>query len=375
VGDLDLLVEADKAGRIMDAFVSYDEVAQVLAHGDTKSSVVLRSGIQCDLRVVPPKSYGAALHYFTGSKAHNIATRSIAQKKKLKLNEYGLFKGAKQVAGRTEQEIYDKLGLPWFPPELREDRGEIEAKRLPELIELKNLKGDLHNHSTWSDGANTIKEMAEAAKARGFEYMAITDHSKRLTVANGLDENRLRKQIAEISKVDIKGITVLKGIEVDILEDGSLDLSDDVLGELDLVVASVHSKFNLPRDKQTERILRAMDRPYFTILAHPTGRLILSREAYDVDVERIIAHAKQRGCFLELNANPERLDLNDVYVKLAKDAGVLISIDCDGHSTRDFDNLSHGIAQARRGWLEKGDVLNTRTLKQLRPLLAKTMKG
>jgi DNA polymerase (family 10) len=373
VGDLDFLVIADDAAKVMERFVSYDEVAQVLAKGDTKSSVVLRSGIQCDLRVVPPESYGAALQYFTGSKAHNIATRAIAQKRNLKLNEYGLFKGDQQLAGRTEEDLYDALGLPWVPPELREDRGELAAKPLPVLVELNDLKGDLHNHSTWSDGAATIEEMAKAAKGRGFEYLAITDHSKRLTVANGLDEKRLRRQIEEIGGLAVKGIAILKGIEVDILEDGSLDLPDEVLGELDLVVASVHGKFNLSREKQTERILRAMDHPHFSILAHPTGRLILSREPYDVDMERVISHAKHRGCALELNANPERLDLNDVHVKLAKDAGVPVSINCDGHHTRDFDNLAHGVVQARRGWLEKKDVLNTRPLRQLRSFLATTM--
>jgi len=375
IGDLDILAEVDVSSDVMDRFVGYDEVEQVLAHGDTKASVKLRSGIQVDLRVLPSASYGAALHYFTGSKAHNIAVRALAQKKGLKVNEYGVFRGDEQIAGGTEEEVYRAVGLDWIPPELREDRGEMDIKALPDLVTLKDLKGDLHNHSTWSDGANTIEEMAAEAKRRGFEYFAITDHSKRLAMTNGLDETRLLKQIDEIDAINakLKGITILKGNEVDILEDGSLDLSDDVLSRLDLVVGSVHGKFNLPRDKQTERILRAMDHKYFSILGHPTGRLILSREPYDVDVPRIIAHAKQRGCFLELNANPERLDLNDIYCQMAKSEGVLISIDCDGHSTRDFNNLAFGIGQARRGWLEKKDVLNTRTLKQLRPLLAKTM--
>lgn len=375
VGDLDFLAVSDDPPGLMKRFVEYDEVARVLAHGETKSSVVLRSGIQCDLRVVPRESYGAALQYFTGSQAHNIATRAIAQKKKLKLNEYGLFRGQKAVAGRTEEGIYKVLGLPWIPPELRENRGEIEAKKLPRLVERQDLRGDLHNHSTWSDGANTIREMAEAARSQGFEYLAITDHSKRLTVANGLDAARLRKQIEEIRALDVPGITVLAGIEVDILEDGRLDLEDEVLGELDLVVASVHSKFNLSRAQQTERILRAMDRPFFSILAHPTGRLILEREPYDVDIERVIATARERGCALELNSNPLRLDLNDAHVRLAKEAGVPVSIDCDGHSTADFDNLSHGIGQARRGWLEAADVLNTRPLKMLREFLKGTMRA
>jgi DNA polymerase (family 10) len=378
VGDLDILAEAKDAAAVMDALVGYDEVKQVLAKGDTKASVLLRSGIQVDLRVLPPESYGAALHYFTGSKAHNIALRSMGQKKGLKVNEYGVYRGEEQIAGRTEEEMYRIFDLPWIPPELREDRGEMDAAardELPKLIELKDLRGDLHNHSTWSDGANTIEEMAHEAQRRGFEYMAITDHSKRLAMTNGLNETRLLEQMDAIDEINakLKGFTILKGNEVDILEDGSLDLSDDILKRLDLVVGSVHSKFNLPRDKQTERILRAMDSKYFTILGHATGRLILSRDGYDVDVERIIRHAKQRGCYLELNANPERLDLNDIYCQMARSEGVLISIDCDGHSTREFANLAFGIGQARRGWLEKKDVLNTRSLKQLRPLLAKTM--
>ena len=373
VGDLDYLAVADNPSDLMARFVKYDDVTTVLANGDTKSSVVLRSGIQCDLRVVPAESYGAALQYFTGSQAHNIATRAIAAKKKLKLNEYGLMAGETSVAGRTEEGIYEYLGLPFIPPELREDRGEIQLKEIPRLVALADLKGDLHNHSTWSDGTKTIAEMAAGAKERGLQYIAITDHSKRLAMTNGLDEARLREQIDEIRGTKVQGIEILAGIEVDILEDGALDLSDDVLGELDLVVASVHSKFNLPREKQTERILRAMDHPHFSILGHPTGRLILSRDPYEVDVDRIIAHARDRGCYLELNANPHRLDLNDVYVKQAKEAGVLISIDCDGHSVSDFANLSHGINQARRGWLGPGDVLNTRSLKELKPLLRKTM--
>jgi DNA polymerase (family 10) len=380
VGDLDLLVCSTKAGPIMDAFTGYDEVVQVLAKGDTKSSVILRSGIQVDLRVVPEESYGAAFHYFTGSQAHNIALRGLAQKQGLRLNEYGLMKDETPVAGRTEEEIYRALGLAYVTPELREDRGEVEAAaagKLPELVELRDLRGDLHNHSTWSDGANTIEEMARAAMARGFEYMAITDHSKRLTVANGLDENRLLKQIEEVDALNrkLKGFRGLKGIEVDILDNGELDLGDEVLGHLDVVVASVHSKFHLSRDKQTARIMKAMDHPSVSIIGHPTGRLILSREPYDVDMGQIIEHAKERGCCLEINANPERLDLNDLHARMAKEAGVILSIDCDGHQVRDFDNLIHGVIQARRAWLGKSDILNTKSLPALLAFLKQQRTG
>lgn len=375
IGDLDILVEAAESAAVMDRFTSYDEVQQVLAKGDTKSSVLLRAGIQVDLRVVPAESFGAALQYFTGSKAHNIAVRKIAQAQGLKVNEYGVLKGEKQVAGRTEQEVYAKLGLAWTPPELREDRGEVEAASrggLPPLVEVEDIRGDLHNHSTWSDGAQTVEEMAAAARARGYEYLAMCDHSKRLTVANGLDEKRLARQIDEIDELNatFKGFRLLKGIECDILEDGALDLSDGILKELDLVVVSVHSKFNLSREAQTARVLKAMDHRYASILAHPTGRLILEREPYEIDIPRVIEHAKQRGCCLELNANPMRLDLNDVYCQMAKQAGVLISINVDGHHTKDLANIAFGIGQARRGWLEKRDVLNTRPLKELVKLLA-----
>jgi len=378
VGDLDILVSASNSGPVMEAFTHYDEVRDVLAKGTTRSTVLLRSGVQVDLRVVAKTSFGAALYYFTGSKAHNIAVRRRAQQRKLKINEYGVFSGEQQIAGRTEESVFDAIGLPYIPPELRENTGEIEAAekhQLPRLIELKDLRGDLHAHSKATDGHNTIKEMAKAAQALGFEYLAMTEHSRHLTVAHGLDEKRLLQQIEEIDQLneELTGITLLKGIELDILEDGQLDLPDDVLARLDLVVGAVHSKFHLSRAKQTERILRAMDHPHFTILAHPTGRLLVTRDAYDVDMARIIRHARQRGCYLELNAQPDRLDLLDTYCHLAKDEGVLISIDSDAHSTNDFRNLEYGIGQARRGWLEKDDVLNTRSLKQLRKLLKQTM--
>jgi DNA polymerase (family 10) len=330
-----------------------------------------------DVRVVDPASFGAALHYFTGSKAHNIAIRRRAQQRGLKINEYGVFKGEKRVAGDTEESVFKSVGLPWIAPELREDRGEIQAAeqhRLPKLIEVKDIRGDLHAHTRATDGKNTLEEMVDAAKDMGWSYVAITEHSKRLTVARGLDEKRLRQQMEQIDRLNekIRGITVLKGIEVDILEDGALDLSDDVLKELDLVIGAVHSKFNLSRAKQTERILRAMDNRYFTLLAHPSGRLIQQREPYDADMGRIVHHAGQRGCYLELNCHPERLDLLDTYCQMAKETGVLVSINTDSHNTHEYANIRFGVGQARRGWLESKDVLNTRTLTQLRGLLKKT---
>jgi DNA polymerase (family 10) len=378
VGDLDILVTARESGKVMDRFTGYDEVARVISKGETRSTVILKSGLQVDLRVVDPECYGAALHYFTGSKAHNVVIRRLGQQKQLKINEYGVFKGAQRVAGETEESVFRSVGLPWIPPELREERGEIEAARagkLPTLIERKDLRGDLHVHTKATDGHNTLREMAEAARGQGFEYLAITEHSRRLTVAHGLDVKQLRRQMEDIDALNasLKGITILKGIEVDILEDGALDLPNDVLGELDIVVGAVHSQFKLSRPKQTRRILKAMDHPHFTILAHPSGRLIDQREPYDVDMLKIIRHARTRGCFLELNAHPERLDLLDSHCQLAKEEGVRIAISSDAHSVQDFDNLHYGVGQARRGWLEKDDVLNTCPLNALRALLKKTM--
>ncbi|WP_296895690.1 DNA polymerase/3'-5' exonuclease PolX [Thiobacillus sp.] len=378
VGDLDILVTAAADSPVMQNFTAYDEVADVRSAGSTRASVVLKSGLQVDLRVVAKQAYGAALHYFTGSKAHNIAIRRIAQKLGLKVNEYGVFRGSERIAGDSEASVYKCVGLPYIPPELREDRGEIEAardRRLPKLVELSDLRGDLHAHTKATDGHDSLREMALAAKAFGLDYLAITEHSRRLTVAHGLDPLRLTRQCDEIDRLnaELDGITLLKGIEVDILEDGSLDLPDEVLGRLDLVVGAVHSQFHLSRAKQTERILRAMDHPYFTLLAHPSGRLIEQRAPYDVDMLRIIRHARDRGCFLELNAHPDRLDLLDSHCQMAKEEGVLVSVNSDAHSSFDFANLRYGVGQARRGWLEKDDVLNTRSLAALRCLLKRTM--
>lgn len=378
VGDLDILVTATTTSPVMERFVGYEEVKKIVSQGATRATVLLRSGLQVDLRAVPAKSFGAALQYFTGSKNHNIAVRRLGQQRGLKINEYGVFKGNRRIAGATEESVYAAVNLPYIAPELRENRGEIEAAqrhRLPDLIDIKDIKGDLHSHSKATDGSNTLEEMAQAAKKVGLKYLAITEHSRHLTVAKGFDATRLEKQMTEIDRLngELQGIVLLKGIEVDILEDGSLDLPATLLARLDLVVGAVHSKFNLPRKKQTERILRAMDTPHFTLLAHPSGRLIGEREAYDVDMERIIRAARQRGCFLELNAQPERLDLSDVYCNMAKSEGVLISVASDAHSIRDFTNLRFAIGQARRGWLEAQDVLNTRPLTKLQPLLRQTM--
>ena len=378
VGDLDILVTTGQPEKVMQYFVKYDEIRNIQSRGKTRATVFLQNGLQVDLRVVAEKSFGAALHYFTGSKAHNIAIRRRAIQRGLKINEYGVFQKNKQIAGETETSVYQAVKLPYIPPELRENRGEIEAAeqhKLPKLIERSDLKGDLHAHTTTTDGHNTLEEMAQAAKQRDLKYIAITEHSRHLTVAHGLTEKRLLQQIEVIDELNAKlqGITLLKGIEVDILEDGQLDLPDRVLSKLDLVIGAVHSKFNLSRKKQTQRLLRAMDNRYFSILAHPTGRLLARREAYDMDFSRVLAHARQRGCFLELNCHPERLDLLDIQCMQAREVGVLISINSDAHGIEQFDNLVYGIGQARRGWLEAGDVLNTRPLHALKKLLAETM--
>lgn len=379
IGDLDVLATARQGSPIMDRFVSYPEVAEVLSHGTTRSAVRLACGLQVDIRVVSEASYGAALQYFTGGKAHNIMLRQLAQQRGLKLNEYGVFRGEESIAGGTEESVYAAVDLPWIPPELREHRGELEAARegrLPRLVELTDLKGDLHAHTDATDGRSSMSEMAQAARRRGLEYLAITDHSKRLAMAKGLDRARLLRQLEDVDRLNagFSGFTLLKGVEVDILEDGSLDLDDDTLSGLDLVVGAVHSHFHLSREKQTDRIIRAMDHRHFTILAHPTGRLIDERGPYEVDMPRVIRHARARGCLLEVNANPDRLDLLDTDCQLAKETGVMVAIDSDAHSTLDFGNLRYGVGQARRGWLEARDVVNSRSLGDVLPLLRRTME-
>jgi DNA polymerase (family 10) len=374
VGDLDILATSPKPKRIIEHFVRYEDTKAVISEGKTKSTIILSNDLQVDLRCVADESYGAALHYFTGSKSHNIAIRKMALKKGLKVNEYGIFQGKKQIAGRTEEEMYARVGLCYIEPELRENRGELEAAKkraLPKLVREDDIRGDLHMHTTYSDGYHTIKAMAEAAKARGYEYIAVTDHSKHMSIVHGLDEKRLRRQIEEIERIneEIEGITILKSIEADILEDGSLALPGHILRELDLVVVAVHDHFNLSAKRQTQRILKALENPYSTILAHPTGRLIGERMPYDISMEKLFEAVRQHNCFLEINAQPKRLDLNDIHLKAAKEAGVKFAISTDAHNTFSLDYMRYGINQARRGWIEKKDVINTLSLKKLRRVL------
>ncbi len=374
VGDLDVLVTAKNGAAVGNRLVEYENVAQVVAHGPTRTTVMLRSGLQVDVRAVPEESYGAALLYFTGSKAHNIALRGLANQHGWKLNEYGLFSGKRRIAGTTEEDVYEKLGLAFIPPELREDRGEIaasQASKLPRLVKLADVRGDLHVHSDWTDGTVPIAGMAEAAQARGYEYIALTDHSRRVAMTHGLDPARLARQIHEIDRLNekFKNFTILKGIEVDILRDGSLDLPDSSLEKLDVVVAAVHSHFDLPHQAQTDRVVRALENRHVSILAHPTGRLIGQREPYDIDMDAVISAARKASCYLEINAEPDRLDLNDLHAHAAKLAGVKLAVSTDAHSVDAFQCMRSGIDQARRAWHTANDVLNTRPLAELRKLL------
>jgi len=374
VHDIDIVSSCEADNDIMEKFTTLPELDKIIMKGPTRSSIILKNGIQTDLRVVPKDAYGAALHHFTGSKAHNIALRKMALKRGLKINEYGIFSEDRRVSGEKENDIYRVLGMEYVEPEMRENRGEIllaQQNRLPELITQKSIRGDLHIHTNYTDGANSLREMALAAREKGYEYIAITDHSKHLTIAHGLNEKRVGRQIEEIDRLneELEGIVLLKSVEVDILENGKLDLSDMLLKELDLVVCGVHYKFNLSRKAQTRRILKAMEDPYFSILAHPTGRLINLRDPYELDMEAVIQACAQRGCILELNAQPDRLDLDDIHCTMAKEAGVKIAISTDAHSVRDLELMEYGIGQARRGWLEKEDVVNTKSLKELKRIL------
>ncbi|BAT72096.1 DNA polymerase, family X [Thermosulfidibacter takaii ABI70S6] len=373
IGDIDILAVGNKR-EIMDRFVSIDKVTEVIAKGETKSSVLIGTR-QVDLRVVEEDQWGAALQYFTGSKEHNVHLREIAKEKGLKINEYGVFKVASgvKIAGKTEEEVYAVLGLPYIPPELREDRGEIEAAlegRLPEIVPYEGIKGDFHVHSNWSDGGFSIEEIARAAKSVGLKFVAITDHSKSVKIAHGLDEERLLKQIEEIDRLNkqLKGFKILKGIEVDILPDGSLDLSDEVLSKLDWVVASVHSRFN---EDATERILSAMRNPYVTCIGHPSGRMLFQREGYPVDWERVFEEAARTGTCLEINAHQDRLDLTDVLARKAKEFGVKFAIGTDSHHIGQFWMLRLGVGVARRGWLTVDDVLNYWDLRKIRAFINK----
>jgi DNA polymerase (family 10) len=390
VGDIDLLAIASDAARVMEHFVAYPKLARVEMAGETRGRIALQSGLEVDLRILPRQSYGAALVYFTGSKEHNIRLRKRAIERGLRLSEYGVFRetdaveedderdpwAGEMVAGVEEVEVYSAVDLPWIPPELREDRGEIEAAAaddLPELVELAQIRGDLQMHSTWSDGKNSIEEMLAGCVAKGYEYFAMTDHSKALAMTGGLDAERVRQQWIEISEVQERHpeIRILRSQEVDILADGSLDQDDEVLEELDLVVISVHSLFDLPAARQTRRVLAALQHPQVDILAHPTGRLINKRPPFELAVDEVLHCAKEHGVAVELNAHPDRLDLKDDHLMLARELGLKIAVSTDSHRVQHLDLMRYGVEQARRAWLQPRDVLNCLPLAELLSALDK----
>lgn len=369
IGDVDFLVISKNPAKVMNFFVSLPGVVKIWGKGITKSSVRIKEGFDVDIRVVPVKSYGSALQYFTGSKEHNIATRKIAMYGGLKLSEYGLFRGSKMIAGETEEGIYKALGMQWIPPELRENQGEIEAalgEKLPQIIGYNDIRGDLHVHTVWSDGKQTIERMVLAAKTMGYKYLGISDHSK-LPVANGLDEKRFLKQMEEIDKLSgkIRGIKILKGAEINILENGSLDIKDEVLAKLNYVIAGIHSGFKMEKEKMTERIIRAMKNPRVDIIAHLTSRKMNQREECQIDLDKILRAAKEYNVVLEINSQPIRLDLKDVNIRRAKEAGVRMVINTDAHHKDQLRFIEFGIAQARRGWAEKEDIINTQSIDKL----------
>ncbi len=376
VGDIDILVSGAKGAEIVKAFANMRGVTQVLAAGDTRGSVRVEEGVQVDVRVVCEDDFGSALQYFTGSKEHNIHLREIAKKKGFKINEYGIFKGDKKVGGRFEQEIYRILGMDWIPPELRENRGEIEAAQkgtLPNLIKLSDIKGDLHNHSNWSDGTPTLEEMAVHAMKMGYQYLAVSDHSRSLHVANGLKEEELLEEIEEIDRLNKKfnGFTLLKASEVDIKADGTLDYPDKLLEKLDVVVASIHSGFKQGREKITERMVAAIHNHYVNIIAHPTGRLISKREGYEIDMDKVIGACSETGTALEINCYYDRLDLNDINCRKAKESGVMIAISTDAHHVNQMWMMELGVGIARRGWVEKKNVINTLFIDKLKAFCLK----
>ena len=370
IGDVDFLVVSDKPAQVMDFFVSLPGVVKIWSKGSTKASVRMKEGFDMDIRVVPKRAYGSALQYFTGSKEHNIVIRRLAMDKGLKLSEYGLFRGRKMVAGETEEGIYRALGMRWMEPELRENQGEIEAalkKKLPCLIGYGDIRGDLHTHSDWDGGANSIEEMARAAQKMGYEYIGIADHTKFLRIEHGLDERKLKRRNQEIDKLNrkFKNFKILKGCEANIMNDGSIDIKNDSLAELDYVIAGIHSSFKMSKEKMTERMIRAMKNPHVDIISHPTGRILKKRDEYQIDFDKILRAAKETGTALEISAWPERLDLNDQNIRRAKIAGVKMAINTDSHHQDHLRFMEFGIAQARRGWAEKSDIINTWSLSKL----------
>ncbi|MFX0054147.1 MAG: DNA polymerase/3'-5' exonuclease PolX [Candidatus Hermodarchaeota archaeon] len=377
IGDIDILVDADDGAKVMDAFIGGENVSEVLAHGPTKSAIRTTDGFQIDVRIVPTESYGAGMQYFTGSVDHNVKLRTIGVKMGLRLNEYGLYKGEKQIAGANEEGIYSALGLAYIPPELREDRGEIEAAqeaKLPTLIRLKDIRGDLHSHTDQSDGKNTIDEMLTAAAKKKYEYYCVSDHTQSLTIANGMDESRLLKRIDEIDDLNTSGrwkMRILKGAEVDILADGGLDIEDSVLSQLDVVTVSVHSRMKDDRKTMTERVCHALENKHIHILGHPSGRLLLRRPEFEIDLEAVFETAKQHNVVMELNAHPQRLDLNAGNLRAATKMGLKVAINTDAHYIQELDHMQFGVFQAQRGWLTKKDVVNTYSLSKLMKAIKK----
>ncbi|MFN3301585.1 MAG: DNA polymerase/3'-5' exonuclease PolX [Patescibacteria group bacterium] len=374
IGDVDFLVISKNPEKVMDFFVSLPGIVKIWGKGRTKSSVRLKEGFDMDIRVLPAESYGAALQYFTGSKEHNIALRKIAIERGLKLSEYGLFRGRKIIAARTEEEIYQALKMDWIPPEMRENQGEIELAlkhQLPKIINYNDIKGDLHCHSQWDGGSDSIEEIAEAAQKIGYQYIGIADHTKFLRIEHGLDEKKLIYQKKEIDKLNLKfkaqnsKFRILQGCEANILPDGSIDIDDETLKKLDFVIAGVHSQFKMPKEKMTQRIIKAMKNPNVDIISHPTGRIIQKRDEYQIDFEKILKVAKETSTILEINSYPERLDLNDQNIRRAKEFGVKMVINTDSHHKDQLRFIEYGIAQARRGWAEKSDIINTQPLEKL----------